>query len=279
MDLRKLLLAIGAGMVIGGSALAAPKAPPPQKVEVINTVQTSEVAKPEKPDPKDAPCDPPKDVRTSDLCAQWKAADAADRAALWTIVSFVVGTIVNVATLIFVGLSFTETRKSSNAAVDAAKAAMNTLQAERAWMTISKIEVGQPHVVDGGECYVNIGVTWTNIGRSVAINTNYTTGFNPDAPETAPHFGEENTKESGINSPTLAPGANETPILISVPIQSLDDAKSGKIVPCIYASVTYQDIFFPSLIRKTEVTRLIIIDGSEEQDYAAVPFGPQNMMI
>ncbi|MFN3806754.1 hypothetical protein [Asticcacaulis sp.] len=195
MSLRKLMLSIGAGVVIGGSALAAPKATAPQKVEVINTVQTSEVAKPDKPDPKDAPCDPPKDVRTSDLCAQWKAADAADRAALWTIVAFVVGTGVNVATLIVVGLTFRETAKQTRVAID-------TLNAGAPYVAVSKATA---YIVIGAEelrageglqleaVELHFECEWKNFGDRPALGAGFASGVNFYTSETGEpdYFGDD----------------------------------------------------------------------------------------
>ncbi|MFT3996011.1 MAG: hypothetical protein QM667_01285 [Asticcacaulis sp.] len=122
MDMRRLMLTIGLGIVICGGAAAAPKGEQPQgpqKVEVINTVQTSEVAKPEKPDPTAVPCDPPADVRTSELCAQWRGVDTAREGVFWakaafflTLFSVVIGTAVSAVTLYYLVKAFRDTQEN-----------------------------------------------------------------------------------------------------------------------------------------------------------------------
>ncbi len=79
---------------------------------------TTEVARSSDTKPTDVPCDPPIDLRTSDLCAQWKAADAADRGAtygLWTLIVSVVSMIVTAASVWFFWLSLKATRETLNA--------------------------------------------------------------------------------------------------------------------------------------------------------------------
>ncbi|MGA9659515.1 MAG: hypothetical protein WBQ60_10495 [Asticcacaulis sp.] len=92
-------------------------------------------------DAKDQPCEPPVNLRSSDLCAQWKAADAARDGANWTLAALIFGTIINLVTLVFVRLSFSETqkavqegRRSADAAVDAVETARKQLEADRAWI-------------------------------------------------------------------------------------------------------------------------------------------------
>lgn len=90
------------------------------------------------PEPVDAPksgypCHPGEDDRTSDLCAQWKAADASARAASW-------GASVGLATWIGVILGFGTLVAAALAAKyagDAALATTRTLHNDRAWLFAS----------------------------------------------------------------------------------------------------------------------------------------------
>ncbi len=67
-------------------------------------------------------CTPGNEDRSSSLCAEWKAADATLEAAKWEKWAFVVGTTINILTLVFLAFTFTETRRSSYAAIKALNA-------------------------------------------------------------------------------------------------------------------------------------------------------------
>lgn len=79
-----------------------------------------------KADAPDAGCQPGQDNRSSDLCAQWKAADAALESAIWTKNAFfagLVGLLIGGFTLYFAGraahwakLAAVETKRSADAA-------------------------------------------------------------------------------------------------------------------------------------------------------------------
>lgn len=83
------------------------------------------------------PCKRSEDNRASDLCAQWKAADAARKAADWSVFAFIIGTGVNVLTLLAVALGWIETRKATAAANEQVKIARYQSDSElRAWIGI-----------------------------------------------------------------------------------------------------------------------------------------------
>ncbi len=298
MDMRKLLLAIGAGVVIGGGALAAPKPAPPQKVEVINTVQTSEVAKPEKPDPTTVPCDPPIDLRTSDLCAQWKAADAADRAALWTIVAFIVGTIINLGTLGFVALTFRETQRSTKAAtqsadasevsakaaVDAAVGAGELLKADRAWMTTVTPEVSCFVAGHGGKIVaadIKINLKWTNTGRSPALNFRSSTEIGWMEGPDQTHI-ENSGPEKTSAGLSLGVGAVYAPAFGEIKKEDAERFATGEIDFYVYSSCEYEDVFHPGIIRRSAAYfRLTVVKNRVRNERYLLethlrPIGPQN---
>lgn len=99
-------------------AKGAPAVPPPP-VQPVEPVQRPEIER---------PCEPGQDDRNSDLCAQWKAADAATEAAFWARWSFVLGIFGMLG--LFATLHYT--RKAVNLAVDTAKDADKAIElAER----------------------------------------------------------------------------------------------------------------------------------------------------
>jgi hypothetical protein len=78
---------------------------PPAKVEVSGSITVADIT-PNKEDMASTPCDPPSDLRTSDLCAQWKAADAARVSSIWSIIAV----FVSILTLGAVIFGFYQTR-------------------------------------------------------------------------------------------------------------------------------------------------------------------------
>jgi hypothetical protein len=126
---------------------AHPGNPAPQGeiTKAANTVATA-IAKAEKTPEKDRGCDQGKDERNSDLCAQWKAADAARDAAnyaFWALFFGVVGTGLLVWTL-------WETRVASR----------NTL---RAYLAVDAVTA----TVDDG---FKAQIKWINCGATPAHN-------------------------------------------------------------------------------------------------------------
>ncbi|MGA9659517.1 MAG: hypothetical protein WBQ60_10505 [Asticcacaulis sp.] len=99
--MKKLwLVVVGVMLFIALPALAAdPKVAHDKtmKVEVIGEIKVAD-----RTDPTQSPCAPKSEIRTSDLCAQWKAADAARDATKWALGSL----IVSIITLLAVGYGF-----------------------------------------------------------------------------------------------------------------------------------------------------------------------------
>lgn len=120
--------------------------------------------------PENLPCEPPMDLRTSDLCAQWKAADAARDGANWTIGAFIVGTVVNVLTLIFVGLTFRATNRQAQMTVKAFTAG--------APLVLIKIIESEANIVwleDGRFLLqtLKIDIVWENFGARPALGLSF----------------------------------------------------------------------------------------------------------
>ncbi|MBP7334379.1 hypothetical protein [Niveispirillum sp.] len=117
---------------------------------------------PIKSDYDTTPCKPNEDNRWSDLCAQWKAADAAYESARWTLAGVWIGGagLVGVlATVIFTGLAF-------RAAKEANKIASNTAEKQlRAYVHVMDSEVKYP---PSGGFVVNFKVM--NLGQTPARN-------------------------------------------------------------------------------------------------------------
>ncbi|CDO35831.1 hypothetical protein [Novosphingobium sp. KN65.2] len=76
------------------------------RLESIAATYRQEAERSHSPDRQTEPCEPGDDRRYSDLCAQWKAADAASVSATWAWVSGVVGTLSLVGVFAAIGLTY-----------------------------------------------------------------------------------------------------------------------------------------------------------------------------
>lgn len=99
----------------------------------------------------------------SELCAQWKAAQAAEKSANWTVIAFVVGTIINALTLIFVAITLKETRRTANIAFQA-------LDSARAMMVVSNVSMQGSRIHTGLQKAIIRG-NWENVGERFAIKS------------------------------------------------------------------------------------------------------------
>lgn len=132
------------------------------------------------------PCRQKHDDRQSDLCAQWKAADAARDSADWTKISLWVsgaGTVIAFFTLcaaaaaaIFAKHASDHTRDGASQARRSADSAEESLiAAERPWIKVdAKIGKNINFPLDGNgkkQGSVSVDFTLTNFGKSPALNT------------------------------------------------------------------------------------------------------------
>jgi len=143
-----------------------------------------------KPDDTTKPCGKNEDNRSSDLCAQWKAADAARGSAIWAERTFwlgIGGLVVGFLTLIAAGAAAffahkaaVETQKGANAAIDAVTETRNANaiarealeEQDRPWLKVEAelsgiLQIGLPKCPS-----VNVSIHVDNIGRSPAVKIN-----------------------------------------------------------------------------------------------------------
>jgi len=142
----------------------------------------------------DSGCEPGQENRHSDLCAQWKAADAAAEATWWAAAMFwlgmggaVIGALTLTAAAFAAWYAREAARHTETGALEAAKgakAAQDTYQAylatERAIVRVISAEFRNPssdHVAHDME----LALTVMNYGRSNAVVTNvgWTLGYGP----------------------------------------------------------------------------------------------------
>jgi len=162
-------IAIAFAIACIGAAAPAPNAvialkAPSTDVETVAVVATA----------LDQPCEPGEDLRTSELCAQWKAADATAAAADWTARTFwlaVFGTALGTGTLMAAFFAARYAKRAASEARRAADIARDALIAsERAWLTVELHPDSDLSFDRTGGCGLSVYLTIKNIGRTPALN-------------------------------------------------------------------------------------------------------------
>lgn len=146
----------------------------PTEQHVATSASTSGHSPNEAVNELNTPCPRGAENRKSDLCAQWKSADAASEAARWTAHTFwlsLVGTVVGAGTLI---AAFLAARYAKNAAGEARRAADiardSFIANERAWLTVELHPDGALTFYETGGCELPVYLTIKNLGRTPALN-------------------------------------------------------------------------------------------------------------
>lgn len=164
-------------------------------------------------DPLNAPCLPGHDNRRSELCAQWKAADAAQDAALWTGRSFwlaLLSALIGAGTLIAAFMAARYAKKAAEEASRSADIANAALVAsERAWLIVEPIAESDMRVTATGGTQLFVSLKITNIGKTPALNahTNMTFLNGPeDIPEAVAAHSKAHRERNERWSRTVLPG-------------------------------------------------------------------------
>lgn len=159
------------------------------------------------------PCAPGTEIRTSDLCAQWKSADAASEGARWTARTFwlsVIGTLFGAGTLI---AAFMAARYAKHAAqearrsADIAKDAM--VASERAWLVVEPFAESDITADIGGGAHLFVALAIKNIGRTPALNAHTSMRLvtsHGDLPTLVAEHAREHRSKNESWSRTVLPG-------------------------------------------------------------------------
>lgn len=253
----------------------------------------------EQPDSTDEttkPCENGKDNRNSDLCAQWKAADAAKESAEWTRRTFwlgVVGSIIGFFTLIAAGM----------AACYAKKAAEETKRgADFSDLSIKKMEEGllrqiRPWLVGDGihtdnvtdltvgyikyERAIFLYVNFSNAGQSPAINAAiFADHLFIDAGEEIPKFTAN--KRKGASTVGQGSKCRSGPRYIFG--DDFNRFISSELDVIIFCRADYSESCAPDMDRFTETTYRCRYQGQAKNDrgeyipnISVTIEGPQNV--
>lgn len=122
---------------------------------------------------KEASCRPGQDDRTSDLCAQWKSADAANRSADWTRLGVLMGLPTLVAAGVaawYAGQAAAHTAAGSR---EAKRSANVAVEMQRPWIRLEFRPTGRMRVGSFGNIYVPMEMRIVNEGSSPAQSICY----------------------------------------------------------------------------------------------------------
>lgn len=231
--IRALLIAAIALFLSG--AAAAPSTPPRAPEKGAAVVASS---------PVDLGCRAGSDDRRSDLCAQWKAADAAHESAQWTARSFwlaIVGTVIGGGTLLAAFLAARYARKAAHEAARSANIAAEAYAAsERAWLNVDISADSDLRFHPTGGCGIFVKLKITNIGRTPALNAHTSMTMVPShefSKEQVAAYAAENRERNEKWSRTVLPGESYDRKWGL----HLDDAR-GTLYGMVLGCVTYETL-------------------------------------
>jgi hypothetical protein len=212
------------------------------------------------------PCDPPYSKRYSDLCAQWKAADAASDSAWWAAFAGWFGGLSFLGVLVALGLAF----HSNCIARDTAKRQL------RAYVSLLEINPDTIERNDGQ--FLELQIVWTNAGQTPALaviaNCNWQ-DFDGELPLDFNY--PPNPKPDQVDPVPIGPGR----ILISriphIPEPIFRAVRQNKRRLFIWGWADYRDIFSTKRTKRTEFCYELRFDaliGTAKM--AFIPYGPHN---
>jgi hypothetical protein len=115
------------------------------------------------------PCDEPKGRDESDLCAQWRAAKAAETSAIWTRWGFWVGVVGSTLLLWQIVLTRQAVEDTNKATRAMERQNELTDAAQRPWLAIT-VEPLTPFFIDGKIAGVSVDIRIKNTGQKIATD-------------------------------------------------------------------------------------------------------------
>lgn len=256
-----------------------------------------------RPDKYDERCYDAKSRDNADLCAQWRAAIGAEKAAdraWWSNLIGFFGAVLSFVSIVLVVIALRQTReanqltkaemeasrfdaaklaketssalaqatRSAQASISAAETAQQALGTDRAWVCAAGIEYGLGHdmIVEGGDFAkeaVLLFPHWRNFGGTPAMNVS------AYADHMIIGFGEEipifQRAEQVDGAMVVAPSES-----IGIGSIGLNDRKTKlfrerKICVVVYGHVRYRDIFNPDIVRVTESCMVVTHLGGKKK--------------
>ncbi|MDE0877472.1 MAG: hypothetical protein OSB00_02235 [Sphingomonas bacterium] len=225
------------------------KQPPPAATGIPSSNDTQS---------SDPGCPDRKDRRESDLCAQWKAADAASNQVSIGWLGLLLGSVTMgaaIAAALYARDAAKETKRSADAAV-------STIENSRAWVTFYDIETMQGNDRTLGP-FLGLTVRFLNTGASPAINADINLGYEfvpTDDPAPFIEIGDDKSGNGGV----IGPG--QKMVSGTVHITGKDRLRFfSREADCYFrATVWYNDIYSETP-RKTDVFLELVYVGEHRE--------------
>lgn len=213
----------------------------------------------------EAKCGPEKYGSNTDLCAQWKAADAATDSAWWAWASAILGLGSFMGVVVALGIAL----HSNLIARDTARHQL------RAYITLDSVELTPPEIMRGP---FSFQLFWRNSGQTPASRVFTRTVFDMLAGKPVSLDYSVVDKADAIGPFVVGPGQTIASERIEVSFEDgmriLHKTGSGMVL----GRVSYEDVFADRQ-RETEFCVELRIEGQPKLDKAAfIPFGDFNRM-
>jgi hypothetical protein len=256
------------------------------RYQELNQSAAKDIVDASKPGPADREADTPHQAKNEDLQAQQSMAHSAIIA--WVIslggaALTVVGIVYVKRTLDATVGMLNETRKTTKAAIDSAETAQQVLKAERAWITLVKMDHAlHTNPIVGGIRYpegIGFFTIWTNSGRSPALQVGVSVDVRVvSCEDPVPVFEKVAVAENSIVGHGIPFNTGEAPVVGA----SLVDLMNMKSFAYLYTYVVYRDVFGETL-RESELCLRIVPQGyfkdekgQQRPRFGAIPIGHQN---
>lgn len=215
--------------------------------------------------PDSNPCEPGNDQRDSDLCAQWKAADAATDAAWWAQWAVWIGGASTILVLIALGLAF----QSNWIARDTAKRQL------RAYLTLGDITFQGP---DHLKAPLGFQLNWQNTGQTPATQVFSRTifvVFENSTPVDVDYRALDSADPIGPF--VVGPGQSIAGHRLLMSHSDALRVVHGNCTAVAWGRMSYQDIF-ADMLCETEFCIEIKVEFAPELNVAFIPYGEFNRM-
>ena len=239
-----------------------------------------------------APCDNPEGHEESDLCAQWKAANAAEDGALWTKLGFWVGVIGSVLLLWQINLTRKAVEETSEATEAMRSANVISENAQRAWVRLGAIPKLVRRTGLNG-LYIRVDFTAENTGGSAATHfmLYHRIMFRPYG-DTGDKIEQEmiyqidqwKDKHSVKENANLLPNDKEVSgdwkTFKAEEIQWRDRVFIGEVAqPMLLAAVAYKTVFEPKVLQITWRSWYLATSGEDGQLNTYIPKPDHNQPL
>lgn len=176
--MQKRRIAILTAFAAFALAAKAPTAPEPARTIAEKIASPSPIA-PAASTP-DRGCSAGKEVRSSDLCAQWKAADAANRAVTWAMVSTLIAAIGASGLLWQIHLTRRALKETGDATLAMLEANEISRNSNRGYLAVIVKNVA--HTMRGGKSRKCAEVHVHNIGKADCLLSSFTWAWRDKRP-------------------------------------------------------------------------------------------------